>query len=61
VLTLLINLWAFRVEYRNVSLNAEIIQAVLEETDRIRQAHGLKPSAEALLEEDQVAGARRSG
>jgi len=49
--TLLINLWAFRVEYRNVSTNAGVIRAVLDDVDRIRLAHGLKPNAEALLEE----------
>jgi hypothetical protein len=50
--TLLINLWAFRIEYRNVSNNARIIEAVLEDVDRIRLARGLKPNAEALCEED---------
>jgi amino acid transporter len=59
--TLLINLWAFRVEYRNVSLNAGVIQGVLEDVDRIRLAHGLQPNAEALLEEEGVADVRQPG
>lgn len=54
-LTLLINLWAFRVEYRNVSTNAAIIQAVLDEVDRIRQRSGLNSNAEALAEEEMPA------
>jgi hypothetical protein len=52
--TLLMNVWAFRVEYRNVRRNAEIIPAVLAEVDRIRLEHGLKPNAEALLEEEPM-------
>jgi hypothetical protein len=58
VLTLLINLWAFRLEYRHVRLNALVIQGVLADVDRIRLAHGLKPNAEALLEEEGVADAQ---
>jgi hypothetical protein len=54
VATLLVNLWAFRVEFRNVTRNAAIIPAVLADVDRIRLAHGLKPNAEALLEEEQT-------
>jgi hypothetical protein len=49
--TILINLWAFAVEYRNVSLNARIIQEVLAEVDRVRAAQGLASNAEALAEE----------
>jgi hypothetical protein len=51
VLTLLINLWAFRVEYRNVAANAAVIQAVLDEVDRMRRAQGLNTNAEALVED----------
>ncbi len=47
--TLLINLWAFRVEYRNVTLNATVIREVLNEVDRIRAARGLPSNAEELL------------
>jgi amino acid transporter len=48
VLTLLINLWAFRVEYRNLAANSEILNAVLMEVDRIRQAQGLESNAMAV-------------
>jgi hypothetical protein len=50
-LTLGINLWAFGIEHRGLALNAKVIQAVLEEVDRIRAAQGLPSNAEALLEE----------
>lgn len=49
--TLLVNVWAFKVEYTNVSINAQVIQAVLGDVDRIRAAEGLTSNAEALLEE----------
>lgn len=49
--TLGVNLWAFRVEHRNVRANAAVIAAVLDEVDRIRAARGLPPNAEALLED----------
>ena len=48
-LTLLVNLWAFRVEYQSLMLNGQVIQAVLAEVDRIRAARGLEPNAEALM------------
>ena len=51
-LTLLINLWAFRVEFRNVSRNAVIINEVMAEGDRIRAERGLPSNAEALQEEE---------
>ncbi len=51
-LTLAINLWAFRIELRNVTTNAAVIQAVLDEVDRIRRTQGLAPNAEALAEEE---------
>jgi hypothetical protein len=51
VATLLVNLWAFGVEYRNVSINAQVIQAVLDDVDRIRAAQGLADNATALAEE----------
>src|SRR5262245_58795527 len=47
VLTLLINLWAFRVEHRNLSANIIVLQAVLAEVDRIREAQGLESNSEA--------------
>lgn len=50
-ITLLINAWAFRVEYRNVAKNAGILDDVLREVDRIRAERGLPSNAEALQQE----------
>src|ERR1041385_5755058 len=47
LLTLVINLWAFRIELRNVTTNAGIIEAVMIEVDRIRAAQGLVSNDEA--------------
>jgi hypothetical protein len=58
---LIVNLWAFRVEYRNVRTNAAIIEDVMREVDRIRADRGLSSNAVAL-QEDAIArkpGARR--
>jgi hypothetical protein len=49
--TLLVNLWAFRIEWQNVTINAQVIQAVLDDVDRIRAAQGLASNPEALLQE----------
>ncbi len=51
VLTLLINGWAYVVEYRCLVENAEVLEAVMREVDRIRAEQGLTPNAEALAEE----------
>jgi hypothetical protein len=51
VASLLVNLWAFRIEYRNVSTNGGVIDDVLREVDRIRAEHGL-PSNEESLEQE---------
>src|SRR6516225_1336866 len=48
---LLVNLWAFRVEYDCVRQNAGVIRAVMLDVDRIRAAHGLCCNDEALAEE----------
>lgn len=53
--TLVINLWAFRSELRNVRRNSQIIEAVLVEVDRIRQQHGLPRNEEALHDDLAVA------
>ena len=58
--TVLINLWAFGVEYRNVSANARVIQEVLAEVDRVRAAQGL-PSNAAALSEEAIANGRPPG
>jgi phosphoglycerol transferase MdoB-like AlkP superfamily enzyme len=47
-LTLFINVWAFRVEWRNLTTNAQVIQEVLSEVDRIRAERGLTNNADAL-------------
>jgi hypothetical protein len=52
--TLLVNLWAFVVEYRNVSINAGIIDEVMREVDRIRAEHGLPSNAEAIEREEEL-------
>jgi len=49
--TLAVNVWAFWVEYRNVSINVDVIEEVLREVDRIRASHGLPSNAEALRQE----------
>ena len=46
-LTLLINLWAFRIEYRNLAANIVVLDAVLDEVDRLRHAQGLESNAAA--------------
>jgi hypothetical protein len=48
--TLLVNVWAFLVEHRNVHINAGILDEVLREVDRIRADHGMPSNAEALRE-----------
>ncbi|HYV36932.1 MAG TPA: hypothetical protein VE988_14595 [Gemmataceae bacterium] len=49
--TLGVNLWAFSVEYRCVSTNAGVMEAVMDEVDRIRAEHGLVSNAQALKEQ----------
>jgi hypothetical protein len=51
VLTLIVNLCAFVIEYRNVTLNAEVVDKVLQEAERIRAEKGLPTSEEALARE----------
>jgi hypothetical protein len=48
IITLIVNGWAFSMEYRNIRMNAGVIEAVLRETDRIRAEQGLLSNAEAL-------------
>jgi hypothetical protein len=50
VVTLLINLWAFRVEARNIRINVGVIDDVMREVERIRAERGLPTSEEALRE-----------
>jgi hypothetical protein len=48
VVALALNAWAHRIELRDVTINAGIIDDVMKEVDRIRAEHGLPPNAEAL-------------
>jgi hypothetical protein len=52
LLTLIINLWAFRIELRNVTTNAAVIDAVMVEVDRIRAAQGLVSNEQALRDDE---------
>jgi hypothetical protein len=52
-LALAVNIWAFLVEFRNVRINAAIIEDVLHEVDRIRAQHGLSENAVALQADGQ--------
>jgi hypothetical protein len=54
ILTLGINFWAFRVEYRNVDANSAVLDGLLGEVDRVRAARGLPSNAEALEREERV-------
>src|SRR5438874_12844166 len=45
VLSLLVNVWACRIAYRNVCINAGVIEEVVREAERIRAEHGLPPRA----------------
>ncbi len=51
VATLLVNAWAFVVEYRCIHVNAAVLYQVLNEVDRIRAERGLPTNAEALEQE----------
>lgn len=51
-LALLVNLGAFVIEYRNVSINARVIELVMGEVERIRAERGLESNAEALQREE---------
>ncbi len=52
VLTLLINGWAFAVEYHALRTNAGVLEEVMREVDRIRAERGLPTNAEALEQEE---------
>src|SRR3954470_909927 len=51
ILTLVINFWAFRIEFDCLAINARVLSAVLDEVDRIRLEQGLSSNAQALAEE----------
>jgi hypothetical protein len=47
-LTIVINFWAFLIEYRCLQINARVLDDVLYEVDRIRSVRGLPSNTEAL-------------
>ena len=51
LVTLAVNFWAFRIEYRNVRANGRILDEVMREVDRIRAERGLPSNAEALQQD----------
>jgi hypothetical protein len=48
---LVVNLWAFWVEYHALRINGEVLDNVLREVDRIRAERGLPSNQEALRQE----------
>lgn len=54
IAALLVNAWAFRLEYRNLNVNSATLEEVLREVDRIRAENGLPPNEEALREAAQA-------
>ena len=56
VLSVLVNVWALRLEYRNVARNAGVIDEVMREVERIRSARGL-PTNEEAWRQQQAGGA----
>jgi len=53
IVTLAVNLWAYRIEYRDLQINAVIIEQVLSEVDRIREERGLPSNEQALRQEGE--------
>ena len=53
LLSLIVNLAAFFIEFRNVRINGGIIDQVLAEVERIRAEHGLPTSLEVQLREEK--------
>jgi hypothetical protein len=56
ILTLVVNALAFAVEIRNVRINAEIIDDVMREVERLRALAGLPSNDEALRHEQESRG-----
>jgi len=50
--TLLVNFWAYFVEYGCLRTNVGVLQQVLIEVDRLRSARGLPSNAQALEQDD---------
>ena len=49
--SLAVNVWAFRIEYRNIATNSGVIDQVMHEVERIRSERGLPPSEQALKQQ----------
>jgi hypothetical protein len=49
--TLVVNFWAFRIEYRCLQTNLGVLDEVLREVDRLRSERGLPSNEEALRQE----------
>jgi hypothetical protein len=52
VASLVVNAWAFAVEYRNIRANVGVLDEVLREVDRIRAERGLPTNEEGLRQEE---------
>jgi len=52
-LTLIMNLWAYWVEYDCLRINVGVLQQVLVEVDRLRHERGLPANADALAQEEK--------
>jgi hypothetical protein len=50
IIALIVNFWAFRLEYLNVLANAATLEEVLREVDKMRAEQGLPPNEQALRE-----------
>jgi hypothetical protein len=50
IIALIVNFWAFRLEYFNVLVNAATLEEVLREVDKMRAEQGLPPNEQALRE-----------
>jgi hypothetical protein len=59
-LTLVVNFWAFAVEYRCLAANVVVLDDVVHEVDRIREARGLPSNAQALQDEKASASGLHS-
>ncbi len=53
LITLLVNLWAFWVELRNVRINSGLLDEVMVEVERIRAEQGLNSNTEALRQAER--------
>src|SRR6516162_10027755 len=53
-LAIAVNIWACRLAYRNINRNAEVLEQVMVEVDRICAERGLPSNAERLQEQEQV-------